>query len=194
LVISGKLLVNGTTGHEVYFTSYRDDTIGGDTNGDGASTGNPGDWGWIEFSPSSDSSSLIDYAVIRYGGYSSSNGLANKGDLYINGASPGIQNTVLELSYHDGIYSDENSQPVLVCNTIQQNNDFGLRNITPATVIDAINQFWGTPSGPYHPTLNPTGLGNEVSDGVNFIPWKIKPCGAPPVIFNHFIYLPFQIR
>ena len=54
LVISGGLMVNGSPDHPVYFTSYRDDTIRGDTDGGGSSSGSPADWGWIEFTPSSD--------------------------------------------------------------------------------------------------------------------------------------------
>ena len=70
LVISGGLMVNGSPGHLVYFTSYRDDTIRGDTDGGGSSSGSPADWGWIEFTPSSDDASTISFAVIRFGGYS----------------------------------------------------------------------------------------------------------------------------
>ena len=66
LVISGGLMVNGFPDHLVYFTSYRDDTIRGDTDGGGSSSGSPADWGWIEFTPSSDDASTISFAVIRY--------------------------------------------------------------------------------------------------------------------------------
>ena len=41
--------------------------------------------------------------------------------------------------------------------------------------LDATNNWWGDASGPYHATLNPNGMGDEVSDGVNFNPW----IGAP---------------
>lgn len=34
--------------------------------------------------------------------------------------------------------------------------------------IDARKNYWGHRTGPYHPTLNPTGRGGSVSDGVNF--------------------------
>jgi len=37
--------------------------------------------------------------------------------------------------------------------------------------VDAINNWWGSSSGPYHPTLNPSGTGDKVSDYVIFDPW-----------------------
>ncbi|MGH9921621.1 MAG: choice-of-anchor U domain-containing protein, partial [Nitrososphaerales archaeon] len=36
------------------------------------------------------------------------------------------------------------------------------------TLFNAMNNWWGDPSGPFHPTANPAGLGNEVSDNVDF--------------------------
>lgn len=35
--------------------------------------------------------------------------------------------------------------------------------------------WWGDPSGPYHPKLNPEGRGDKVSDGVEFAPWLERP-------------------
>lgn len=43
-------------------------------------------------------------------------------------------------------------------------------------LIDARNNWWGDPSGPYHPTLNPGGLGDTLfSDSVLFEPWLTEP-------------------
>ena len=41
---------------------------------------------------------------------------------------------------------------------------------TNATV-NALTNWWGDATGPYHATLNPAGLGNKVSDHVLFDPW-----------------------
>ncbi len=38
--------------------------------------------------------------------------------------------------------------------------------------VDARYNWWGDPSGPYHPLLNPRGLGDAVSDHVDFDPWN----------------------
>ena len=37
--------------------------------------------------------------------------------------------------------------------------------------MGAIYNYWGDASGPYHPTTNPNGLGDNVSDNVEFVPW-----------------------
>jgi hypothetical protein len=37
--------------------------------------------------------------------------------------------------------------------------------------VDAIYNWWGHASGPYHPMANPSGIGNPVSNDVDFEPW-----------------------
>lgn len=55
-------------------------------------------------------------------------------------------------------------------NNIYDNTDYGVLNPTDRT-LDATYNWWGDNSGPYHPTENPGGTGNPVSDYVDFVPW-----------------------
>ncbi|MBN2015203.1 hypothetical protein JW766_00005, partial [Candidatus Dojkabacteria bacterium] len=55
--------VNGTSGNEVIFTSYRDDSYGGDTNNDGATSGAIADWSYVQFTGGTNT---IDYAKFYY--------------------------------------------------------------------------------------------------------------------------------
>ena len=65
--VKGHLEVNGTEGHEVYFTAYTDDSVGGDTNDDNTTTTpNAGYWGGIDVIDNA--SADIRHTVIRYGG------------------------------------------------------------------------------------------------------------------------------
>jgi len=53
--------------------------------------------------------------------------------------------------------------------------------------MDAKMNWWGSQSGPYHPTINPDGSGDNVSDNVDFMPWLGgEPVNHPPVIEGPF--------
>jgi hypothetical protein len=49
-----------------------------------------------------------------------------------------------------------------------------LRNYPDAVELDAELNWWSDASGAYHPTLNPDGLGGEVSDNIDFEPWLLQ--------------------
>ena len=59
-------------------------------------------------------------------------------------------------------------------NNIYGNTEYGIYN-EGAPAINAILNWWGDPSGPHNPTLNPGGLGDKVSDNVDFDPWLTAP-------------------
>jgi hypothetical protein len=179
LFVQGSLRVLGHADSKVFFTSKRDDTVKGDTNNDGATLPGAGNWSRIEFQDSSnDTNSLIDYAVIRYGG-----GCCYYGGITLVSASPTIRNTTVTNNQNYGIYAN-NSTPTLGCNDIYSNGSYGFYNATPTVMVGAENQWWGNPSGPYHPALNPGGAGNRVSDGVDFTPHRPSPCGESAQTFK----------
>lgn len=88
----GTLTVSGTAAHPVIFTSSKDDSYGGDNNGDGTATSpQKGDWQFITFGLSSDNS--INYCKIMYAGYASATyeQALNMGD----GENNSIRNSVI---------------------------------------------------------------------------------------------------
>jgi hypothetical protein len=199
LGVNGVLKVEGTATSPVQITSLKDDSVGGDTNGDGNATSPaPGDWGHISFLDTSvDSENLIEHAVIRYGGHFFNNNnfyypdcwdCTFSGAVRFHDASPTISYNHVTLS-QVGLQM-RNSTPTLVCNDIEGNNAYGLYNESVDNSVSAENQWWGSTSGPTH-SSNPNGTGDAASDGVDFIPWETSSClGTPIVDLDVQIFLP----
>ena len=66
------------------------------------------------------------------------------------------------------------------------NNTIGFETNLASPVL-AENNWWGSATGPYHPTLNPLGTGNAVSNNVDFDPWvgkAVTVTQVSPVIYD----------
>jgi hypothetical protein len=63
-------------------------------------------------------------------------------------------------------------------NNIVGNSDYGVLNDGFGGTVNATHNWWGNASGPYHESENPDGLGDEVSDNVDFRPWLEAEVGA----------------
>jgi len=60
------------------------------------------------------------------------------------------------------------------------NNTYGIRSNVTYLNMNGTWNWWGDASGPYHPSQNPGGLGDEVSGDVAFVPW-LDDCGGDPI-------------
>ena len=60
------------------------------------------------------------------------------------------------------------------CN-IYDNVLYGMNAETNGKSVDAVENWWGDSSGPYHEVRNTNGRGDKVSDNVEFDPWLGEP-------------------
>jgi hypothetical protein len=145
----------------VYFTSIKDDTVGGDTDASATTTPASGDWGYIS---TGSGAITLEHSFVGYGGNSS-----YYGNLYNNGGTINISTSTISNAKYNGIYHAYGTTNVRQ-SVFRNNESMAFKNTTYSTST-AINNYWGNVSGPYNAKYNPSGTGNAVSDYVSFIPW-----------------------
>jgi len=74
-----------------------------------------------------------------------------------------------EAVYLDNYYGTDSDADIHY-NNIYDNIYYGVWN-DGNILVNATLNYWGDATGPYHPTLNSDGLGDNVSDNVEFTPW-----------------------
>jgi len=131
IVVNGALVANGSVALPIVFTSIKDDSKGGDTNGDGNSSApQKGDWDKIQFNSSGlDASNLLKNCIFNYGGsgYNSDGSYKNYGMVNTFNAKMLVDSCRIEHSNTSAIGVFGSAAP-----TIQ---DTEINNITYTPVI-----------------------------------------------------------
>lgn len=182
--------INGTVEEPVIFTSFKDDSVGGDTNDDGSTTTpEPGDWGYASFGGGGTNSDMqIEYLQVRYGGGVSVDDLRGSfaPSLYITywwyNGNPGrgytLENIQVSHSADVGLALSigRNNGVSVSGSSFHDNERFGVYKVFSSKTfkgrddtggLDLSGNWWGSDTGPYHSSLNPEGLGDEIGVGAH---------------------------
>ena len=103
--VYGALTAIGSEDEKIIFTSYRDDSVGGNTNGGSADeTGVPGDWYYLRFHDQTlDFLTRLEHVILRYAGQNSNNAL------HIDRADIEVVDSEISNNAYRGIYTDSSS-------------------------------------------------------------------------------------
>ncbi|MCP3956471.1 MAG: hypothetical protein GY719_01320 [bacterium] len=173
----------------------------------------PGFWKGLNYRDMArDSDQFLVDCTVEYGGYVSATS-ALGANITIHRSTPRLIGVTSRASSHDGILVSQASPAITAArlsenvhglrlvssgtprisgSDIESNSSFGIRNQTGTTIF-AGNNWWGDASGPLDDSddtgsggfHNPGGLGDRVSDAVDFNPWlelSARPPAPPAVL------------
>jgi hypothetical protein len=182
---AGLTVRDGMTANQgAVFTSLKDDSVGGQTK---PAAGSPasGDWRGIKVESSTAPNFLsLKSLSIRYAGGAGGAAFDVRRNNYsafdlfvVTQSAVGIRATdggtvrftgLSLLGNQTGLQVNTAANVTVSASEIRGNTVFGATNSTPATVVQATGNYWGSASGPNDSVGNPTGQGDKVSTGVNY--------------------------
>lgn len=104
----------------------------------------------------------------------------------VDGATANVSGATIS-NNGTGVYIHNSGTGAFTDNCISGSASYGMNNTT-GVVVDAVANWWGDGSGPYHAIMNPTGVGDDVSDDVAFAPWISDMCHGT-VTAGHWLNL-----
>jgi len=118
--VQGALVADGTATQKIVFTSFKDDSNGGDTNNDGnGSVPGRGDWNVIDFNSSNlDSLNSLKNCIFRYGGNGAYLYNYNWGTIRVFNANANIDSSVIEQSNTSAIGIFGSAHPTITNNQL----------------------------------------------------------------------------
>lgn len=174
------------TGRRNRFTSLKDDGALGQT-GTSAQAGARGDWRGVKVEASVPAASLgLTDLSLRFAGGQGGAALDLRKNpfgltsLRVSDSTVGLRladgsaasfSGISLVNNLIGMEVERSATPSISGSEISGNALFGIENRTPASLVQAVGNWWGAASGPNDPVGNPGGAGDKVSAGVNYGPY-----------------------
>ena len=180
IMIEGDLQAGDALAAPVLFTSGLDDDNGPadvanwDSNNDATATAPEiNNWAGITFAAGSGGNSHLTNVTLLYGGIREGTFVEGHGTLRLNGVDLPITGCRFQDNYI-AVECLAGAQPVISGCSLADSESYGVYTDTPGQVVQAVNNWWGAPTGPRsdgQPGNTATGNGDIVSLGVTFTPW-----------------------